>query len=182
MGEGLTVDEARDATFLLTAAGTWVGKSAYIAADQWQSRKVEGPLLKPYLTIELRQGDQDAPVWICLPNNPSSLIPHKVPLQRMHLGIVVPTTHHHPISPPGAKNILGIGEIKGLSHLSSLHLPQTVGWRATRVHYPWLPHCHLGLTSQTDPDIPHEVDDIERKELAWRWISPSSRMKMPKMQ
>ena len=26
MGEGLMVDEARDATFLLTGAGTWVGK------------------------------------------------------------------------------------------------------------------------------------------------------------
>ena len=33
MGEGLTTDEARDATFLLTGAGTWVGKLAYLAAD-----------------------------------------------------------------------------------------------------------------------------------------------------
>ena len=33
MGEGLTVDEARDATFLLTGAGTWVGKLAYLATD-----------------------------------------------------------------------------------------------------------------------------------------------------
>ena len=33
MGEGLTADEARDATFLLTGAGTWVGKSPYLAAD-----------------------------------------------------------------------------------------------------------------------------------------------------
>ena len=33
IGEGLTVDEARDATFLLTGAGTWVGKSAYLTAD-----------------------------------------------------------------------------------------------------------------------------------------------------
>ena len=33
MGEGLTTDEARDATFLLTGAGTWVGKSAYLTAD-----------------------------------------------------------------------------------------------------------------------------------------------------
>ena len=33
MGEGLTADEARDATFLLTGAGTWVGKSSYLAAD-----------------------------------------------------------------------------------------------------------------------------------------------------
>ena len=33
MGEGLTADEARDATFLLTGAGMWVGKSACLAAD-----------------------------------------------------------------------------------------------------------------------------------------------------
>ena len=33
MGEGLTADEARDATFLLTGAGTWAGKSAYLTAD-----------------------------------------------------------------------------------------------------------------------------------------------------
>ena len=33
MGEGLMADEARDAAFLLTGAGTWVGKSAYLATD-----------------------------------------------------------------------------------------------------------------------------------------------------
>ena len=33
MGEGLTTGEARDATFLLKGAGTWVGKLAYLATD-----------------------------------------------------------------------------------------------------------------------------------------------------
>ena len=33
MGEGLKVDEARDAAFLLTGAGTWVGKLAYLTTD-----------------------------------------------------------------------------------------------------------------------------------------------------
>ena len=33
LGEGLTVDEARDAAFLLTGTGTWVGKPAYLTAD-----------------------------------------------------------------------------------------------------------------------------------------------------
>ena len=33
MGEGLRVDEARDAAFLLTGAGTWIGKSAYLTAN-----------------------------------------------------------------------------------------------------------------------------------------------------
>ena len=33
MGEGLTADKARDATFLITGDGTWVGKLAYLTAD-----------------------------------------------------------------------------------------------------------------------------------------------------
>ena len=33
MGEGLKVDKARDAAFLLTGAGMWVGKSAYLTAN-----------------------------------------------------------------------------------------------------------------------------------------------------
>ena len=32
-GGGLTIDEARDAAFLLTGAGMWMGKLAYLAAD-----------------------------------------------------------------------------------------------------------------------------------------------------
>ena len=34
MGEGLTADKARDATFLLTGSGTWVGKLAYLTTYQ----------------------------------------------------------------------------------------------------------------------------------------------------
>ena len=33
MGEGLKADKARDAVFLLTGAGTWVGKSAYLTTN-----------------------------------------------------------------------------------------------------------------------------------------------------
>ena len=33
LGEGLTTDKARDAAFLLTGAGMWVGKLAYLATD-----------------------------------------------------------------------------------------------------------------------------------------------------
>ena len=34
MGEGLMADKARDAAFLLTGGGTWVGKLAYLTAYQ----------------------------------------------------------------------------------------------------------------------------------------------------
>ena len=33
MGEGLTANEARDDTFLLTGTGTWVGKLAYLTTN-----------------------------------------------------------------------------------------------------------------------------------------------------
>ena len=33
LGEGLSLGKARDVTFTLTGAGTWVGKSAHLAAD-----------------------------------------------------------------------------------------------------------------------------------------------------
>ena len=33
MGEVLTTDEVRDAAFLLTGVGTWVGKLAYLTAN-----------------------------------------------------------------------------------------------------------------------------------------------------
>ena len=135
---------------------------------QWQFKRVKGPLLKPYQILKLGQGDQDLPKWICQPNNPSGLIPLEVPLQKMCLEIVVLTKHHHPIGPPEAENVIGIGGTKGLNHLSSLHLPQTMGSRATGVHYQWLPWCCPGLTHQTDQDVPDKVDNIERKEPTWR--------------
>ena len=39
MGEGLMADKARDAAFLLTGAGTWVGKLAYLTPDSLMIHK-----------------------------------------------------------------------------------------------------------------------------------------------
>ena len=63
-------------------------------------------------------------MWICQPNNPFSLIPLGVPLQKMHLEMVVLTTRHHPISPPG-----------GWEH--NRH------WRDQRPQSPWFPPSSL---------------------------------------
>ena len=35
MGEGLSPGESRDATFVLTGVGTWIGKPAYLVADPY---------------------------------------------------------------------------------------------------------------------------------------------------
>ena len=52
MGEGLKADKARDATFLLTRAGVWVGKPAYLTADPVTIQEGHRPLVKEYLIIE----------------------------------------------------------------------------------------------------------------------------------
>ena len=40
IGEGLSLGEAREATFTLTGTGTWVGKPAYLAADPLTIKEV----------------------------------------------------------------------------------------------------------------------------------------------
>ena len=134
---------------------------------QWQFKRVKGPLLKLHWIVKLRWGHQDIPVWICQLNNSSGLIPLEVHLWKTHLEIADPTTHHHPIGPLEDGSIIGIRETKGLNHLSSLHLPQTVGLRATGVHFWQHPWCCPDLTSQMDQDVPDEVDNIKKKPT-WR--------------
>ena len=77
--------------------------------------------------------------------------------------MMVLTTHHHPIGPQGAGSIIGIGGTKGLNHLISLHLPQTVVLRVTGVHYQQCPQCHRDLTAQMDQGIPDKVDNTKKK-------------------
>ena len=83
----------------------------------------------------------------------------------MCLEMAVPTTHCHLTGLLEARNVTGIGETRGLNHLSFLHLPQTVGLRVTEVHYQQPPLCHPGLTGQTDQDVPDKADVIERMDL-----------------
>ena len=165
MGEGLTMDEARDGTFLLTGAVTWVGKSAYLTADpvtiQEGKRAIAQAVLDHWVKVRgPRCSHVNLPAL-----NPSGSIPLGVPLQKKHLEIVVLTTHPHHISPLEAGNIIGIWGTKGLNHLSSL--PQTVDSRGTGVCYWQCPWCCPDLTGQTDQDAPGKVDNIEKKP-AWR--------------
>ena len=164
MGEGLTADEARDATFLLTGAGTWVGKLAYLAADPMTIQEGKKAIAQAVTDCQVKVRGPGHH-WVNLPaQQPYGLIPLELPLQKTHLE----TTHHHPIGPLEAKNVTGIRGTKGLNHLGSLHLPQTMVLKVTGVHYQQRLQCHPGLTSQTGQDIPDEVGNIEIKESAWR--------------
>ena len=83
----------------------------------------------------------------------------------MPLGMVALTINHHHMGPQGAKIAIDVGETKGLPHLSSPHLPETMGLRETGVYYQWLPQCHLGPIGQTDPSIPNKGEGNEGMEL-----------------
>ena len=135
MGEGLTMDEARNATYLLTGASTWVGKLAYLTADPMTIQEVRRAIAQAVSDHWVKARGQDIPMWIHWPNNPSNLISREVPLWRMHLRMVVLIINLHLVSPQEAENVIDIGETKGLNHLGSPHLPWTVDSRAARVHY-----------------------------------------------
>ena len=62
MGEGLMVDKARDAAFLLTGAGMWVGKSAYLATDPMTIQEGKGTIAQAISDNRVKQGDLGIPV------------------------------------------------------------------------------------------------------------------------
>ena len=72
LGEGLKVDEARDATFLLTEAGTWVGKSAYLTAN---------PMTIPEGKRAIAQAVSDNRVKVRGPGCPHVNLPAQQPFQ-----------------------------------------------------------------------------------------------------
>ena len=93
MGEGLKVDEARDTAFLLTGAGTWVGKSAYLTTDPMMlqegrraiARAVSDHRVKargpghPQVNLPAQQPFRFNTSWASPPGDQSA---HKVPKDR----------------------------------------------------------------------------------------------------
>ena len=170
MGMGLTTDEARDATFLLTGAVMWVGKLAYLTAD---------PMTIQEGRWAIAQAIMDCWVKVKGPGCPCANPPTQQPFMfdyprgspiKDASGDGGSDCQPSPcwLGHQGAEIAIDIGETKGLCHLGSPNLPQIVGLRATGIHYQWLPQCCLGLTGQTDPSIPNEGDSTERTELTWR--------------
>ena len=163
IGEGLIVDEARDATFLLTGAGMWVGKLVYLTTDPITIQEGKRAIVQAILGLQVKARG---------PGHPHVNLPVQQPFwfnssrsfpQKMYVEMAVLTIHHHPIGPQGAGSVIGIRETKGLNYLGSLHLPQTMVLRVIGVHYQQCLQCHPDLTSQRDQGIPDEVDDTERK-------------------
>ena len=124
MGEGLTMHEARDATFLLTGAGMWVVKLAYLATDPMTIQEGRRVIAQAISDHQVKARGPGHPCVNLPAQQPFWIDPSRSPLQRIHLGMVVPIIHCHPISPPEAENAIGIRETKGLNHLGSFTFPR----------------------------------------------------------
>ena len=72
MGESLTVDEARDATFLLTGAGMWVGKLAYLATGPITIQEGRWAIAQAITDCQVKaRGARMSP---CKPAGPTTLL------------------------------------------------------------------------------------------------------------
>ena len=99
--------------------------------NPWQSKKVEEPLLNHNRLLSKGEGAQISPCKSVSPTTLQVWPPRGSPW-RMPLGMVVPIVNHHLISLQEAKNIIDVGETKGLHHLSSPHLLWIVGFESNR--------------------------------------------------
>ena len=143
------MDEARDATFLLTGAGIWVGKSAYLATDPMTIQEGRRAIVLAVMDCQVKARGPGCPCVNPLTQQPFRFDhPSGSPIKDASGD---GGSNHHHIGPQGAEITIDIGETKGLHHLSSPHLPWIMGLRATGVHYQQLPQCCLGLTGQMDP-------------------------------
>ena len=126
MGEGLTTDKARDAIFLLTRAGTWFGKPAYLAIDPMTIQ--EGGAIV--------QAMMDHRVKARGPGCPCVNLPAQQPFRFDHpRGSPIKDaprdggSDHQPSPPwlPRGQSTIDNRGTKGFHHLSFHHLPQTEG-------------------------------------------------------
>ena len=66
MGEGLRADEARDAAFLLTGAGMWVGKLAYLTTNPMTIQEGKRTLAQAVSDNRVKARELGCP-WVNLP-------------------------------------------------------------------------------------------------------------------
>ena len=129
MGEGLTVDEARDATFLLTGPGMWVGKSAYLTADSLTIHEGKRAIAQAVLDHSVKARGPGHPCMNLLAQPPFQFNPPRSSPPKDASGDCGSDYPPSPINPSEAGNIIGNGKTKGLNHFSSLCLPQTKDMR-----------------------------------------------------
>ena len=80
MGEVLTTDKARDATSLLTGAGTWAGKLAYLTADPMTIQEGRRAIAQAVSDHQVKARGPGHPCVNLLAQQPFWFDPQEVPL------------------------------------------------------------------------------------------------------
>ena len=127
LGEGLKVDKARHAAFLLTGAGMWAGKSAYFTTDPMTIPEGKRAIAQAVSDHRVKARGLEHPCVNLLAQQPFQFNGQRVSPQKMCLETAVLTIPECPIGPPEAENATGDEETKGLNHPDFLHLHWTVG-------------------------------------------------------
>ena len=164
IGEGLMADEARDAAFLLTGAGTRVGKSAYLTTDPMTIQ--EGRRAIAHVISDNRvkaRGPRHTHV------NPLAQQPFWFNVLRNSPPKDMPGDGSSDYQPSACRPSRGHKcnrrqrDQRPQLQLQFLCLPWTVASRVIGVCYRQHLQCHPDLTVQMDQGIPDEVDDTEKK-------------------
>ena len=136
MGGGLTADEVRDAAFLLTGAGTLVGKSAYLATDPMTIQEGRQAIAQAITDCQVKVRGPGHPYVNLLAQQSFRFDPPRGSPKKAPPEMVALIVNLHLTSPQSAENVIDVRETKGLHHLGSPHLPWIMGLRVAGVHYP----------------------------------------------
>ena len=133
MGEGLKADEARDAIFLLTGAGTWVGKLAYLTANPMMLQEGKRAITKAVLDHRVKARGPGFPRVNPLVQQPFRFNTSRTSPLGDTLAFYSFWWEDEPLDGlPKAEGIIGDRETSDLSHLGSPPLLQTVALKSDR--------------------------------------------------
>ena len=161
MGEGLMADEARDATFLLTGAGTWVGKLAYLTTDPMTIQDGRRAIAQAVSDNRVKARGPRCPNMNLLAQQPFcfNVLRNSPPKDMPGDG----SSDYQPSPCRPSRGCKCNRRWRDLNCLGFFCLPQTVASRVIGIHYQWHLQCHPDLTIQMDQGIPDEVDKTEKK-------------------
>ena len=177
LGEGLSLGEVRDAAFMLTGTGTWVGKLAHLSAN---------PLTIQEGQQVITQAISKCQIGMRGPGHPCSYPTAPQPFRFYH-GNEFPLGGMHwrcwlwPLTPTLQAimkwGLWMVAKEPEASGTPPPHLPQIMDLKAIDVLC-WQPHqYHHNLTGQKAPDIPIMVDIIGNLEATSKSICPSLKMR-----
>ena len=168
MGEGLSTDEARDATFLITGAGMWVGKSAYLATDPMTIQEGRQAIAQAITDCRVKARGPGCPHVNLLAQQPFRFDPLRGFPMKDASGDGGSDHQPSPHGPLQGQECNRHWRDQRPPSPQFPHLPQIMGLRATGVHYQQLPQCCLGLTGQMDPNVLDKGGGTMRTEFTWR--------------